>query len=159
MRQEFLDLVQRAAGEDAAALDQLPGAARRLLARCSQEEEPMALPAPIVRKDFARVIETALADLTVKMVFLFLEDGNCVIRATRRFRTTRRDQRGELLLTYGTPNYGETRTLRRMRGRGEAVPKGIQTKPWPAKKIAAPATKAASKKTPAPTSTLKKAKR
>jgi hypothetical protein len=87
----------------------------------------------LARKDFARVLERALSDFTVRKAWVFVAGGKCVIRATRRFKETKRHSRGELLVTYGTPNYAETRTLRSLARRGEPVPKHVQTASWPKK--------------------------
>jgi hypothetical protein len=55
-----------------------------------------------------------------------------VIRATRRWKPSKRERRIELVLTVGEPNYRERKFIKACKKAGEPFPvRKIQMRPWP----------------------------
>lgn len=60
-------------------------------------------------------------------------NDHLVVRATRRYKPSKRDRRCECVLTYGNPNFVERRYIRLMKPKGP-LPKSPVVKWWPSKK-------------------------
>jgi hypothetical protein len=57
------------------------------------------------------------------------------VRATRRFKPSKKDTRPEIILTMGEPNYQETEFIKKCKAAGEPFPvKKVQLKYYPEKK-------------------------
>ena len=89
--------------------------------------------ASVPPKAFAKVVDT-LCNSIAKSAALYLTP-KLVVKATWRHKPKANHTRGELVLTFGAPNYLETKFIKLATKAGEPFPiRKVQLKSWPVKR-------------------------
>lgn len=87
----------------------------------------------LTRKDVALVMETLLADFTVRKVTKFVSP-DFIVRATRQWKGRANQRSTTVIFTVGKPNFRERQFVKACLKAGEPFPiKKIQLKFWPKK--------------------------